>query len=363
METQNIIKHSDPVRHDDLRDLARQSGPAASFMIPTHRGGPETLSDSQQLRPLLETARAELMERYPDVDAEALLAPVEALADSRRFWQEQCDGLAVFVSPGNSRYFRVDINFTPQVTVGEHHNLRPILPLVADDQEFLLAAISQGSVRLFAADRATITELALGDIPESADDVEGVDTREPQLQHQYAPGRAGPAHGHGPRDYNVLNGFLQAVGKALDNRFSTDSRPLIIASVDEYHGRLKDQLNRVQLLGHPVAGNPEALSAAQLHEAAWPLAAEEAAKRHVDLLDSFGEALGTGLASADPEDIVRNAETGRVETLILAERVLTAPSRPEDLDAALSATLLNSGRMDVVEELPGGHSAGAIYRY
>lgn len=161
MDTRNIVKDSDPIRHDDLRSLAQQPGPAVSFVIPTHRGGAETLSDSQRLRPLLDTAREQLAEHYADADADALLAPVESLADSRRFWQEQCDGLAIFAQPGHARYFRLDRDFSPQVTVGDHPNLRPVLPLVTSDLEFLLLALSRDKVRLFAADRATITELPL----------------------------------------------------------------------------------------------------------------------------------------------------------------------------------------------------------
>lgn len=361
MDTRNIIKHSDPIRHDDLRGLAKQSGPAVSFVIPTHRGGVEKLSDSQRLRPLLAEARTTLAGQYPDVDADALLAPVEAMMSDEMFWQTQCDGLAIFSAPGGTRHFRVDRSFTPQVTIGDHPNLRPILSLVTNDLEFLILALSQNKVRLLAADRATITELPLELIPASAEDVEGFSTREPQFQHQT--GHNAPAHGHGPREHNVLSGFLQNVGKNVEKRFTGDKRPLVLAGVVEHQGALRDHLHNVTMLDSIVAGNPDRLSDADLHAAAWPLVAEESTRRHEQLIDRLSEALGTGLATNDPELIMSEAMTGRVETLVVAERVLENHPRSVELDGAISNTLINSGRIDVVLALPDGQAAGAIFRH
>ncbi|NLA54940.1 MAG: hypothetical protein GX859_01365 [Corynebacterium humireducens] len=361
MNTRNIITDSDPIHADDLRELATMSGPTVSIVIPTHRGGAETLSDSQRLRPLLDQARRELAERYPDVDAESLLAPIQSLADSRRFWQTQVDGLAIYASPGGGRYFRTERDFTPGVTVGDHPNLRPILPLAVDDLRFLLLAVSRGSVRLFEADRATITQLPLGNIPGSDEDAEGVSTREPQLQHQ-ASQNAG-AHGHGPRDYNVLEGFLKQVSKAVEARFSGDGRPLILAAVEEYRGAVGEHLDNVVMLDRIVAGSPKALSPVELHAKAWPIAKAEADRRHDVTLERLGEAVGTGRATHDTGLISREAEVGRVSVLALAERALTADERAAELDAAIAHTLANRGVVDVVPEMPGNHATGAVFRY
>ncbi|MHA2789201.1 baeRF3 domain-containing protein [Corynebacterium sp. S7] len=361
MDTKNIINNSDPIRQDDLRGLARQPGPAVSFVIPTHRGGPETLTDAHRLRPLLGTAREQLAERYPQTDSDALLAPVETLVNSDRFWQSQCDGLAIYVQPGYARYFRVDREYLPKVSVGDHPNLRPLLPLFTNDLEFLLLAMSRNKVRLFAADRATITELPLGEIPASADDVEGVSTREPQIQHHGS--EISGVHGQGPRDYNVLNGFIQAVGKAIEKRFTGDGRPLVLATVDEYRGAIGGYLHNVALLDDVVSGNPDRLSDVQLHAAAWPIVEKENKKRHDDLVDQVEQALGTGLATHDPALISQESVAGRVATLVLAERALGEVARAEDLDAAIANTLINRGTIDVVSELPGGYAVGAVFRY
>lgn len=363
MQRQLITKNVDPITNDDLSDLARSVGPVVSLFAPTHRAGPETHNDAAQLRPLLEQAEAQLADQFPDVDAATLLEPIRSLGRQERFWQEQVDGLAVFAGPGFSRYFRTTNSFTPHASVGEHPDLRPLLPAIADDTEFIVLAVSRNRVRLLRGDRTSITELPLGEIPASIDDVEGYSTREPQFQHQGSPSGTAPAHGHGAREDNVLAGFLQVVGKGTNNRFSKGRVPLVIASVSEYYGPLSAELSNVHLLGKPVAGNPDNLSPAQLHEAAWPLVEQNAAARHERNKDQFAQALGTGLASGDPASILAAAESGRVETMLLTERGLHQPDNADNLNRALALTLQTSGSVDVVDELASGYKSGAVYRY
>ena len=366
MRTDTIIPNSDPVRHDDLRALAEQAGPTVSLVIPTHRGGAETRDDRRQLAPLLDTARKQLAENYPDVDADALLRDVEKLADDELFWQRQIDALAIFANASGTTTCRTALkNVQPQVTVGEHPNLRPLLPLVADDQGFLLLAVSQDQVRLFEGDRYIITELELGDTPASTDDSDYY-TREPEFQHQAGPNA--PGHGHGTGEGVVRDSFLRDVAKTLNTRFTNDDRPMVLASVDEHQGGLRDYFDNVQLLEETVSGNPDKLTPVQLHAKAWPLVEEEARRRHDALLERFGEDLGTGRASHDSRKLSEESEHGRIDTLILTtlalnENTLGDASKAGDLDAAVAHTLRNSGTVDVVPTFEREHTAGAIFRF
>ncbi|MDO5512811.1 hypothetical protein [Corynebacterium sp.] len=360
-----IDPNIDPVRHDDLRALAELEGPVVSLLIPTHRGGPETVNDSRQLKPLLDDARTQLAENFPDVDADALLAETAALADDEPFWQRQADALAVFASPSGTRWLRTALEGQAQVSVGDYANLRPLLPLVADDQPFLLLAVSQDKVRLFEGDNHHLEELDLGEAPTSTDDSDYY-TREPEFQHQT--GDSAPAHGHSTGENVVRDSFLRDLAKSVNTRFTNDDRPLILASVDEHRGGVKDYLPNVQLLDDTVSGNPDQLSEAELHEKAWPLASAEADKRHGDLIERFGENLGTGKGTHDAAKISQESEHGRVDTLILTtlalrENTLGDASKAADLDAAVAHTLRNSGVVDVVPTFNEERAAGAIFRF
>ncbi|OFU57154.1 hypothetical protein [Corynebacterium sp. HMSC11E11] len=328
----------------------------------THRATDETLNDSKRFGHLIDDARTQLAENYPDADAESILVPVESLARSRRFWQFQGDGLVVFSSPDGMRRFRTDRSFPKDATVGDSFNFRHVLPLVTGEVPFVILAISRAKVRLFEADRAHVTELPLGDIPASEDDVAGAYTREPELQSQGSTGRHALYHGHGTGEDNVLEAFLRVTGRAVEKRFSNDKRPLVLASVQEYLGLLSTHINNVRILG-VAPGNPDELDAKQIHEKAWPLGAGEVQRHTSVLTDDYAAAIGTGLATANPEYIVNASEVGRIGTLMVTEQALDQPAYARDLDDAICNVLHTSGEVWAVDELNDGNPFGALRRY
>lgn len=362
MFTTQIISHSDVLRHDDLADLAGWSGPCVTIHMPTHRGTDETLNDSKRFGHLVDAARTTLAENYPDADAESILAPVESLARSRRFWQFQNDGLVVFASPDGMRRFRTDRSFPGDATVGDSFNFRHVLPMVTGDVPFLILAISRAKVRLFEADRAHITELPLGDIPASEDDVAGAYTREPELQSKGSTGNHAFYHGHGTGEDNVLQAFLRVTGRAVEKRFATDKRPLVLASVQEYLGPLSTHINNVRILG-VVAGNPDQLDAKRIHAKAWPLAEGEVRRHTIALADDYAAAIGTGLATSNPGYIVDDSEIGRIGTLMVTERALGGEAYAREIDDAIRNVLRTSGEVWAVDELSDGSPFGALRRY
>ena len=158
----------DPVGHDDLRRLATiTEAPCVTVLLPTARRGAETRQGPLRLRNLLAEARSALADEHPDVDAAALLAPLEALVDDHDFWQHQADGLALFAWPGGDRRFRVPLDLSEGVHVGGTFCLRPLLPLVAAGGQFHLLALSQNQVRVFAGTEAGLAELDPGPVPTS----------------------------------------------------------------------------------------------------------------------------------------------------------------------------------------------------
>lgn len=200
-------------------------------------------------------------------------------------------------------------------------------------------------IRRLGREIVVIQRIPLGAIPASDEDAEGVATNEPQITRQSS--QLAGAHGQGPRDYNVLNGFLQQVSKAVEACFTNDPRPLILATLEEYRGALAEHMKTIKVMAGVVSGSPSERSPKQLHGKAWPIAAAEGQRRHEATLDRLSEALGTG----------------RVGTLVLAERTLTEDARADDLDAASANTLVSHDRIDVVVKLQGNHTSGTTFQY
>src|SRR5262245_38601884 len=94
---------------DDLRALlAQRPGPCVSLFLPTHRGG--SAQDPVRFRNLLATAGDRLLTSgVRAAEARELLAPAQLLLGEPLFWKNQCDGLALFLTPDFLRVYRLPL--------------------------------------------------------------------------------------------------------------------------------------------------------------------------------------------------------------------------------------------------------------
>jgi len=75
-----------------------------------------------QLKNLLNNVKKELQDKYKvDIrDIEDLLKPATNLLGDRVFWQNQKEGLAIFVSPGQFHYFRLNSSLAEKSSVSKY---------------------------------------------------------------------------------------------------------------------------------------------------------------------------------------------------------------------------------------------------
>lgn len=363
-----------------LDDLAGDgaSPPCVSVFLPTHRAGPDIRQNPVRLRNLLDDAeRTLLADGGRRGDADELLAPARGLLDDYDFWQYQSDGLAVYLSGGSMRTLRVPLELDEETVVGPRFSLRPLLSLLTGDGRFLLLAVSQNRVRLFSGTRYTISELALGPIPASMAEALSLEESEPQLQLHTA-GDAGMFHGHGAGeevDKAAVERFLRAVAAGLRERVGADRRPLVVAAVGYYLPMFREVSDHPAIVDGGVEGNPDELSTAQLHEAAWPVVAPVFGAARARAIERFHANVGTGRTATALRDVVLAAVDGQVDNLFVdasapvwgrldeASRVVERHDArmvgDDDLvDRAAVATVLASGDVYVVAP-PEGEGADA----
>src|SRR5690606_31856786 len=101
-----------------------------------------------------------------------------------------------------------------------------------------------------------------------------------------------------------------------------DDHPLVLAAVDYYLPLFKQASDHPAIADQAVAGNPDALSAAELHEAAWPVVAPIFDAGRHDAAARLHAAGGTGTTAADLDDVVLAAHDGQVDILF------ADPTRP-----------------------------------
>jgi hypothetical protein len=377
---------------DELKGLMQlREGHCVSVFMPTHRRGPEIQQDPIRFKNLLKQAEERLAQnglRVPE--AKEFLEPAQALVQDSQFWSHQSDGLAVFLSAEVFRQYSLPFDFEVLVVVADRFHLKPILPLFSGDGRFYVLALSQNQVRLLQGTRYSIDEVDLNGVPRSLEEALRPDTPEKQIHWPASPqggaGKGGPVfHGHGggssdPKD-NIFQ-YLRQVDKGLHDLIGNETAPLVLAAVEYLFPIYKEANTYTNLLDEGIPGNPEGLTAQQLHGQAWAIIEPYFQKAQQEAAGQYNRLAGTGRTSKDLEDITRAAYHGRVDVLFVATgvqrwgsfdpdsdsvrlRKKAGPGDEDLLDFAAMQTFLNGGAVYAVEpeNVPDDRYLAAIFRY
>jgi hypothetical protein len=372
---------------DELSALVeRPEEMSVSIYMPTHRTG-DIEQDPIRLKNLLREAAGQLVEYGISIsDAGGLLEPAEQLLPDSHFWQHQGDGLAIFISPGIFRYYRLPYSFQELVVVTERFHIKPLLPLFSEDGVFYILAVSQNQVRLLQCTRYHVRELTPESVPSNL--AEALKYDQPEKQHQFhttGPGGLTISHGHGvSKDYDKVNilRYFQQVDRGLHEVLKGEHSPLIVAAVDYLHPIYRDANTYHYLLGEGIEGNPDGLSDEALQEQAWAIVQPHFERGRTEALERYREAITKGLATNDLKQAVLAAYDGRVSTLFVATGVQQwgqfdperrkvhlykerKPGVQDLLDFATASTLTKGGNVYAVEreQVPGGTPVAALFRY
>jgi hypothetical protein len=380
---------------EDLKKLMEKCGEwCVSLFMSTYRGGKETRQNQINFKNKIAKAKESLMAgglRKPE--AQQLLNPAQELLGNRPFWQQQSDGLAMFLSPELVRYYRLPIDFDDLVVVTDHFHIKPLLPIISGDGRFYVMALSQNEVRLLQGSHYNVGEIDLKGVPESLAEALKYEIPVESLQWHTGQrvdaqgGRTGIFHGHGvgvdeaEHKKNILR-FFQKIDKGLHEVLGGENAPLVLAGV-RYLLPLYRKVNTYSyLVKEGVIGNPDELRDEELHHRAWSivepmfrLAQQEAVSKYRKLADTEG-------ASHELEQVVQAAYYKRIEILFVALEVqrwgtfdpdtntvyLHEKAEPGDqdlLDFAALHTLLNGGTVYAVDlkDVPGNGQLAAVFRF
>jgi len=362
-----------------------------SIFMPTYRPMGDGRQDPIRLRNLLRDAGEKLGEHGLAERAAEVPKPAHELTDDAEFWRQPRKGVAVFSAPGFFRAYHLPIDVRERVVVADRFFLRPMMPLYQTRGRFYVLGLSLNAVRLFEGRREGLEAIDLeGVVPTSFDDALGYEEYDKVVQvHSTSAaglGRPGMVHGHGDNDQekfkkDVLH-YFQLVGKGLTALLRDKQAPLILAAVQEHFPLYKTANKHPHLLDEGLTGNPDALAPHELHERAWPLAERWLLRERDVALERFHELRASGRVSSKVEDLVRAAEEGRVDVLLLSEdtelwgtfdaanaevklHLDPGGGGEELLDRAAYSTLARGGTVFTVPNarLPEGRPAAAVYRY
>lgn len=396
MKDEITVQASGLISRDDFLELAQhRGGPHVSLYLPTERAGPSTRENPIRLKNVLRRAEEALIAgRMRPTEARDLLAPARALEEDYDFWQHQLDGLAVHIAPGYYAQRRLPLRFPELSVVGERFHVRPLLELFTADAYFYLLALSMGQVRVLRCSRYGQQELAVAGMPASMADALWAD--DPERQQQFRSqivaqasgkqGEFGVFHGSGDitedETKEQLFRYFRQVDQALHHVLREENAPLVIASVAYLHPIYVQANTYPHLLSEGVRGNPEEVHPDELRAKGWQVVEPELLRERQEAQQRLAALLGTGRASAQLEEVAREAARGRVETLFIAREGFVwgrvedggarlelhdapQPGDEEIIDFCAVESLLRGAQLHVLarEEMPARALAAAVFRY
>jgi hypothetical protein len=364
--------------------------PCLSLYQPTHRHHPDNQQDPIRFRNLVKRMEESLRQKYPNREAQPLLAPFQAIAGDRDFWNRTLDGLAVLGAPGWFRVYRLQRQVPELAVVAESFHTKPLLRIVQSADRYQVLGLNRREIKLYEGNRDALDEVDLDpSVPRTLTDALGEELTEPHLTvASYGTGAGGVPmrHGHGSKKDEIdidTERFFRAVDRAIFEHHSRPSGlPLMLASLPQYHALFRQVSHNPQLLAESIDVHPDSVSPAALRERAWRVAEAYYTARLAGFIEQFGTARSRGLGADHVPEVAEAAVAGRVATLLIeADRVVpgridAASGRVEAADLAhpevddllddLGELVLRRGGQVVVvpaERMPVQTGVAAIYRY
>ena len=371
----------------DFQALAAEDSTCISIYMPAEKAGAETRKNPIRFKNLIQQAE----DKIADIDGVSKLSDALETAkgyiEDYDFWQHQDLGLAFFISSNGIKYYRLPHSFDETVKVGDRFYLKPLLPVLTNDSKFYLLALSQNEVRFFLGSHYSINEVKLPEgVPHSL--AEALKYDDPEKQQQYHSGDAGGSpiyHGQGvgtTDNKDEIKRFFQQIDKALNSVLQEEKTPLILAGVEFLLPIYHETNSYNNLLEHGITGNPENVSASDLHQQAWSIIEPHFAAAQKSAMDRYHQLSGTGEASSELESIVAGAANGQVDTLFITPDVnywgkfdrqankveVTSPETEGSIDLidfAVTQTYLQKGNVYIIdrEKMPEDSQIVAIFRF
>ena len=375
------------VKLEVLKDLIQcQESPCASFYMSTnavHKGEFKKLEI--EFKNLLQEVEEKLKNNwdFKQRDIDKFLKEAYTLSADSTFWQEQKEGLAVFISEARFDYFKLEVDTYNKAYVSYNFNLKQLISEFQNNQRYYLMALSPNHNQLYQVSRNNIEKVKLENLPLNIKEFLNLDG-EAAEKHQSVNSAGGSSvfHGQGGAsddDNEDLIHYLKEIDKVINQELKEDSY-LVIAADDSVFYLYKNINNYDKLLDENLSGNTKQMNQKELREKSWKLVEPHFNDYLENAKDKYLELKASDKTSDELEDIVEAANYGKIDTLLVNKRAEKAGNFNEDeneikimknnkdydlYNYAAAETIKNGGTVFSIEktEMPEKADIVAIYRY
>ncbi len=385
------------LKKNKFGDLAQvHNAHCVSLYMPTHRAGQEVVEeqDSVTLKNLLKETKKQLAEYgLQQNKIQEYLEPAQKLVGDEDFWRHQSDGLSMFLYGDKFEYMTVPLNFDEKVYLGDHLFLKPLIPLLNNDERFFILVLSLGHVRFFEGTMHSIVEVEVeGLVPQGIQESirVGTDVEQKSLQFrsgQTATGEGAIYHGHGEgsnseKKEETLK-YFREIDAGIMKMLNGENAPMLLACVDYLKPLYEEANNYKNLFTTNISGNHDKTKMIRLHELAVKALQNHFLSKTDEEKARFQNLMNQGLSSYQTEEIITAALAGRIETLFVQKsknlwgifnkeknQVMVQKEKTIAntclLNLASTATIQNGGKVHLMpdEDMPEKDTLlNAIYRY
>lgn len=385
----------DIITHAQLRDLVEAgTSPSVSIFLPTHRAGRDTRQDPVHLKNLLREAEEKLVEAkgMRGTEARDLLEPARALLDDQDFWMKSQGGLAIFLSKGFFKAYRLPVEVDDICHVNDRFEIKPLLPML-EGKTFYIVALSLKDARLI---ECAPLECHCVKLPDDValsitDAIQGEEEHQTHVMRHGGTGTGtvdagGSYHGQAvdiqASEHEDRMFYLRQLDEGIRRVMRDPNAPVVLAGADSITPFYRRASGLKNIVEQSIEGNPEHVSNEQLHAQALTIVNDIWHKELNELQEQFGNAYSRQLASSEIKEILPAAASGRVGILFVSPRatyygkfddqnLAVMPAGEDDpeaedlIDRATMHALMTGAQVVVVDpgQVPGNKELGAIYRY
>ena len=303
-----------------------------SLYMTTHKSHPDNLQDPIKYKNLLKQLEDSLRQHSSPGDADALLAPFEALLTDNNFWNRTLNGLAIF---GTKDYFKivgVPISLNELVVVAGSFHIKPLKRYLQSADRFQVLGLSLHDFQLYEGNRHSMAQVELPeDFPDTIKEALGAELTEEHLTVASYGGvgaaQGSMVHGHGGRkdelDIDAERFFRAAADVVYEKVSKPSGLPLVLAALPEHHNLFQKVNKNPFVLKEGITVNPKSVEEDKFVKMAWKIMEVEYTQKLNTLANTFGEANSKNMGSATISEVAKAAAESRVDVLLLeADRII-----------------------------------------
>jgi hypothetical protein len=392
---------SDEPQQEFLRSLSKEqfaylvnytADVCISLYIPTSPSGVDKneQKDTIVFKAVLQQITHQLKQKYFDEDTiERLLKPGYDLLQNDSFWYSMTDGLAVFLSDGHFKYFKMPIAPNSEIVINSSFYISPLIPIITSKDYFYVLVLSKKQAKLYRADAFGMIHIPIAEMPKGVDDVVHFEEKDDQkLFRTGSSGDGGGANFHGigagkPDDKKNIALYFDEVDETVWKEIlHTENVPLLLAGVEYLIPIYKSVAEYKYIWNDSLTGSYEHEDSNVLYQQARQKLIPYFEQRENKALEIYGNQSATALTSSIAEDVIPAAYYGRVSRLFALKdehiwgqfdeqkNELTIHDVQQEgdeclVDKAIIKTLLTGGEVYVLtkDRMPANSKIASVMRY